>query len=83
MCLFLVLKQTLNEQNQMQILDVIITMDDQDVHKSRLLERGASKYLKNYESIWAIQTYLIKNTKSKILNNVNLYDSFQGVMVEM
>ena len=61
----------------------MITMNDQDVHKSRLLGRGATKYLKNYESIWAIQQYLIQNTKSKILNNVDLEDSVQGVMVEI
>ena len=53
----------------------MITMDDQEVHKSRLQERGATKYLKNYESIWAIQKYLKENTKSKILQNTNLDDS--------
>ena len=64
------LKNTL--VGQISVIDVMVKMENADVHYERLSERGADKYLKNFDRIASIQDYLTTYTipTSIVLNDI-------------
>lgn len=57
---------------QISVVDVMVKMECPEVHQQRLSERGADKYLKNFDRIASIQDYLTSNTipTSIVLNDI-------------